>query len=151
MTKAGPINQPICVSLRFRSRLIGATSRETIWRSSMLIISARANTNTAYQARVRLGQGSLAPSGATIVSDGKSAEILVASVLIRCPPDNKFLVVTAQPGIESMKRDYGTNGNNGTNERIWSRFFRLFRYFRLFRNLFFMLSDEIFIPKPSLL
>jgi hypothetical protein len=39
-------------------------------------------------------------------------------------------------GTENMKRDYGTNGNNGTNGKILGpELFRLFRYFRLFRNL----------------
>src|SRR5262249_53651150 len=55
----------------------------TIPRSSMLIMSARAKTNTAYQAWAVLGQGSLVASSAIFFSGKKSAEILVASVLIR--------------------------------------------------------------------
>src|SRR5262245_39067387 len=89
MMKAGPINQPISVSLRPRSRLIGPTSRETIPRSSMLIMSARAKTNTAYQARDGLGQGSLVTSRVTLLSGRESAEILVASVLIWVPQEKK--------------------------------------------------------------
>src|SRR5262245_2885217 len=89
MTKAGPINQPICVSLRFRSRLIGAMIRETIWRSRMLIMSARAKTNTPYQAWVGLGQGSLVASSAILFSGKESAEILVASVLIEYSYENQ--------------------------------------------------------------
>src|SRR5262245_14894483 len=89
MTKAGPISQPTSVSLRPRSRLSGLTSRETIPRSSMLIMSARAKTNTAYQARAGLGQGSLVFSRAILSSGIESAEILVASVLIKDSYENQ--------------------------------------------------------------
>src|SRR5262245_4764524 len=87
--KAGPINQPICVSLSPRSRLSGPISRGTIPRSSMLIMSVRAKTNTAYQARAGLGQGSIVASSAILFSNGESAEILVASVLIKDSYENQ--------------------------------------------------------------
>src|SRR5215475_388598 len=86
--KAGPINKPICVSLSPRSLFSGPMSRGTIPRSSMLIMSVRAKTNTAYQARAGLGQGSLVASGAILSSERESAEILVASVLIECSYGN---------------------------------------------------------------
>src|SRR5215471_10856066 len=89
MTKAGPISKPISQSLKLRSRLSGLMSMGTIPRSSMLIISARAKTNTAYQARAGLGQGSLVASGAILSSERESAEILVASVLIQCSYGNR--------------------------------------------------------------
>src|SRR5262245_61136179 len=87
MTKVGPINQPISVSLSPKSRLSGPTSRGTIPRSSILIMSASAKTNTAYQARDGLGQGSVAASSAILFSDRELVEILVASVLIQCSSD----------------------------------------------------------------
>src|SRR5262245_13060772 len=121
MMKAGPINQPICVSLRPRSRLSGPMSRGTIPRSSMLIMSVRAKTNTAYQARAGLGQGSLVASRAIFSSEKESAEILVASVLIEYSYEN-------QPRRNEGHEDF---------------FFSFF--------VPFVSSRLIFIPRPYLL
>jgi hypothetical protein len=54
-----------------------------------LIMSARAKTNTAYQALAGLGQGSLVASRAILSSERESAEILVASVLIKDSYENQ--------------------------------------------------------------
>src|SRR5262245_55301651 len=80
---------PTWESLSPRSRLIGTMSKPTIWRSRKLISSAIAKTNTAYQARAGLGQGSLVASRVIPSSERESAEILVASVLIKDSYENQ--------------------------------------------------------------
>jgi hypothetical protein len=54
-----------------------------------------------------------------------------------------------------MKRDYGTNGNNGTYGNGIFLDFRMFRYFPLFRNLSSSytpidgVSTELYYQKPN--
>src|SRR5262245_41741761 len=61
----------------------------------MFIMSARAETNTPYQAWAGLGQGSLAASRAILASERESAEILVASVLIQTPVESPWVRIAS--------------------------------------------------------
>jgi hypothetical protein len=91
----------------------------------MLIMSARAKTNTAYQARLGLGQGSIVAAGALLASERESAEILVASVLIWIPQEKE------------ARREYGKDGNNGTDGKVqgFSRLFSVYFVISVFSVL----------------
>jgi hypothetical protein len=59
-----------------------------------------------------------------------------------CSGQLKFQHSAAKPQPKEMKREYGTNGNNGTNER--AECFRLFRTLSVYRRSINLLKKQVF-------